>query len=70
MALRHFGGRRARQAPHYTEIAARFGEPVEEGRRRLRALMAVRVGTVPVFVARLLEVSDNCLFWACAHDGA
>jgi len=31
------------QAPHYTEIAARFGESVEEGRRRLHDLMAVRL---------------------------
>lgn len=31
------------QAPHYTEIAAHFGEPVEEGRRRLHDLMAQRL---------------------------
>lgn len=31
------------QAPHYTEIAARFGEPVEQGRQRLRELMAQRL---------------------------
>jgi hypothetical protein len=31
------------QAPHFTEIAARFGIPVEEGRRRLHELMAARL---------------------------
>lgn len=31
------------QALHFTEIAARFGIPVEEGRRRLHELMAARL---------------------------
>jgi hypothetical protein len=31
------------QAPHYTEIARHFGEPVEAGRKRLRELMAQRL---------------------------
>jgi hypothetical protein len=31
------------QAPHFTEIAARFGIPAEEGRRRLHELMAARL---------------------------
>lgn len=31
------------QAPHYTEIAARFGVPVEDGRKRLHELMAARL---------------------------
>lgn len=31
------------QAPHFTEIAAQFRIPVEEGRRRLHELMAARL---------------------------
>ena len=31
------------QAPHFTEIAAKFGIPVEEGKRRLHELMAARL---------------------------
>lgn len=31
------------QAPHFTEIAAKFGIPAEQGRRRLRELMAERL---------------------------
>jgi hypothetical protein len=31
------------QAPHYTEIASKFGVSVEEGRQRLRDLMATRL---------------------------
>jgi len=31
------------QAPHFTEIAAQFGIPVEKGRRRLHELMAARL---------------------------
>jgi len=31
------------QAPHFTEIAAQFGIPVEEGKRRLHELMAARL---------------------------
>jgi len=31
------------QAPHYTEIAAHFGEPMEEGRQRLHDLMALPI---------------------------
>jgi hypothetical protein len=31
------------QAPHYTEIASRFGISVEEGRQRLHDLMAARL---------------------------
>jgi hypothetical protein len=31
------------QAPHFTEVAAKFGIPVEEGKRRLHELMAARL---------------------------
>jgi hypothetical protein len=31
------------QAPHFTEIAAHFGIPAEDGRRRLHELMAARL---------------------------
>jgi len=31
------------QAPHYSEIAAKLGVPVEEGRQALHSLMAARI---------------------------
>ena len=43
------------QAPHYTEIAAKLGIPVEDGRKALHDLVSVEIPGMNFF-----NDADNC----------